>query len=96
MLTMFLKRVRARELVLERGSRKLVKYLEEAGVFDGPAGEYYAPFWFKHLKIARQQVEDCFFDMIQKVQEQGVRSIESPGQFMMFHMKNRNQRRVTQ
>ena len=90
-LTMFIGRVRAREVLLERGapSRELGKLLEAAGVFVGPAGEYYAPFWYKKLREARQAVEDCFFDLIKKVQEDGVNSVDTPGGFMVDLMKRR-------
>jgi hypothetical protein len=89
LLTMFMAKLRSGEVTLERGAtpRQLAKYLELAGVFVGPAGEYYAPFWFARVKDSRQAVEDCLFHMVKKLQEEGVHSIETAGKFMRDSLK---------
>lgn len=89
LLTLFCDRLKRAEVVLERGmqARQIAKYLEEAGVFEGPAGEYYAPFWYSRLKHHRQAVEACFFQLIEQVQLRGIGSIDTPGAFMMDRMK---------
>lgn len=88
MLTLFVRRVRSGEIVLERGatSRQLLAWMEMAGAFIGPAGEYYAPRWFKLVKQRRQDVENVFLSATRKVVEEGARSIGNLGGWMNSEM----------
>ncbi|MGN6386065.1 MAG: hypothetical protein ACTHMT_07480 [Verrucomicrobiota bacterium] len=83
-LTLFIKAVRDGQVVLHRevSRRELAKWLESAGVFAGPNGENYAPFWWKAIRHRKGDVENCFFDLIQRVKEEGTGAVESPGTYM--------------